>query len=127
MATTGNAWTSTVCGRLEMRYSYSSSIVYNNFPWLCPTEPQYHEIRRAAKAIIDARALYPDWTLAQLYDPNKMPPELKAAHDHNDRLVTELYHFEGMNELEIITQLLLMYEQLSEYVKSRQKPARDPK
>ncbi|MBR1578965.1 MAG: hypothetical protein IJ668_00475, partial [Selenomonadaceae bacterium] len=74
-------WTSTVCGRLESRYRYSATIVYNNFPWLTPTEPQYHEIRRAAQAILDARALYPSWTLAQLYDPNKMPPELRAAHE----------------------------------------------
>ena len=109
-------WTSTVCGRLKSDYRYSATIVYNNFPWLTPTEPQYHEIRRAAKAILDARALYPSWTLAQLYDPNRMPSELKAAHAHNDRLIIELYHFEGMTKLEIITQLLLMYEELSEYV-----------
>ncbi|MBR1580379.1 MAG: class I SAM-dependent DNA methyltransferase [Selenomonadaceae bacterium] len=119
MSSVHMAWTSTVCGRLKSDYSYSSSIVYNNFPWLCPTEPQYHEIRRAAQAILDARALYPSWTLAQLYDPNKMPPELRAAHEHNDRLIIELYHFEGMTELEMITQLLLMYEELSEYVDQR--------
>ncbi|MBQ9480105.1 MAG: class I SAM-dependent DNA methyltransferase, partial [Selenomonadaceae bacterium] len=107
-------WTSTVCGRLKSDYRYSGTIVYNNFPWLTPTEPQYHEIRRAAKAILDARALYPSWTLAQLYDPNKMPIELRAAHAHNDQLIIALYHFEGMTELEMITQLLLMYEELSE-------------
>ena len=121
-------WTGTVCGRLEMRYRYSATIVYNNFPWLTPTEPQYHAIRRTAQGILDARALYPDWTLAQLYDPNKMPPELRAAHEANDRLIMEMYNFdETMSELEMITQLLLMYEELSEIVKSRQKPARGPK
>ena len=113
------AWTKTVCGRLGTSYRYSATIVYNNFPWLTPTEEQYHEIRRSAQGILDARSLYPDWTLAQLYDPKKMPPELRAAHDENDRLILDLYHFDGMKDLEIITQLLLMYEQLSEYVEQR--------
>ena len=106
-------WTKTVCGRLESRYRYSASIVYNNFPWLQATASQRAEITRTAQNILDARKLYPDWTLAALYDPDKMPSELHAAHDANDAAVMSLYMFDDeMTELDIITTLLLLYQRL---------------
>ena len=68
-----NAWMRAVCGRLEMRYRYSNTVVYNNFPWPTPTEEQRARIERTAQAILDARALYPDASLADLYDEITMP------------------------------------------------------
>ena len=85
------AWVRTVCGRLEMRYRYSNTIVYNNFPWPTPTEDQKAQIEKTAQAILDARALYPDSSLADLYDPLTMPPELRKAHQANDRAVMQAY------------------------------------
>ena len=106
-------WTKTVCGRLGMSYRYSASIVYNNFPWLQATASQRAEITRTAQKILDARKLYPDWTLAALYDPDKMPLELRAAHEQNDAAVMSLYMFDDeMSELDIITTLLLLYQRL---------------
>ena len=85
------AWMRTVCGRLEMRYRYSKDIVYNNFPWPSPTDAQRSKIEKTAQAILDARALYPDASLADLYDELTMPPELRKAHQANDRAVMEAY------------------------------------
>jgi hypothetical protein len=85
------AWMRYVCGRLEMRYRYSASIVYNNFPWPEPTDAQQAAIEAAAQGVLDARALFPDSSLAELYDPNTMPPELTRAHDKLDRLVEKAY------------------------------------
>ena len=79
------SWTRTVCGRLEMRYDYSVNIVYNNFPWPMPSDEQKAAIEKTAQGILDARALSPDSSLADLYDPDKMPAELKAAHEANDK------------------------------------------
>jgi hypothetical protein len=90
-----NAWLRAVCGRLESRYSYSSSIVYNNFPWPEPTEAQRAAIKVAGQAILDARARYPDATLADLYDPLTMPAELRKAHQANDRAVDAAYGYKG--------------------------------
>ena len=85
------AWMRAVCGRLEMRYRYSNTIVYNNFPWPDPTPAQKEKIEQTAQAILDARALYPDSSLADLYDPLTMPPELLKAHQANDRAVMQAY------------------------------------
>ena len=74
------AWTRAVCGRLKSDYSYSNTIVYNNFPWPSPTEEQQRKIENTAQAILDARALYPNSNLAALYDPLTMPTELRRAH-----------------------------------------------
>ena len=82
------AWMRTVCGRLKSDYDYSVKIVYNNFPWPDPTDAQKTKIEQTAQAILDARALYPDASLADLYDPVTMPPELLKAHQANDRAVT---------------------------------------
>lgn len=85
------AWTRAVAGRLESRYRYSKDIVYNNFVWADASDPQKSEIERLAKAVLDARAEYPSATLADLYDPNTMPPSLRIAHKNLDRAVDRLY------------------------------------
>ena len=85
------SWMRTVCGRLKSDYRYSKDIVYNNFPWPSPTDAQRAEIERTAQAILDARALYPDASLADLYDELTMPPELRKAHKDNDAAVMRAY------------------------------------
>ena len=90
-ATMHMAWMRAVAGRLESRYQYSNSIVYNNFPWPNPTDAQRTAIETAAQAVLDARALYPDSTLADLYDPLSMPPELVNAHRKLDQAVDAAY------------------------------------
>ena len=86
-----NAWMRTVAGRLKSDYRYSKDIVYNNFPWPEPTEGQRATIEKTAQAILDARALYPDASLADLYDEVLMPPELRKAHQYNDQAVLAAY------------------------------------
>ncbi|MFZ3157731.1 MAG: DNA methyltransferase [Smithella sp.] len=87
-----NAWMRTVCGRLESRYRYSAGIVYNNFPWPeNPTGKQKQAIETAAQAVLDARAQFPNSTLADLYDPLTMPPVLLKAHQHLDKTVDAAY------------------------------------
>ena len=110
------AWMRTVCGRLEMRYRYSKDIVYNNFPWCNPTDEQKAKIEKTAQAILDARAKYPDCSLAQLYGENSfLFPELVKAHQANDRAVMEAYGFaKDMTESEIVAELFKMYEKLTE-------------
>ena len=83
-------WMRTVAGRLEMRYSYSPA-VYNNFPWPSPTDAQRQRIEQTAKAILDARAMFPDCSLADLYKEHMMPPELLKAHQQNDMAVLAAY------------------------------------
>ena len=87
------AWMRTVCGRLKSDYSYSNTIVYNNFPWPSPTEEQKAKIEETAQMILDARAKYPDCSLADLYDDLTMPPELRKAHIANDKAVMAAYGF----------------------------------
>lgn len=85
------AWVRAVCGRLESRYRYSGRIVYNNYPWPAPTDNQRAKIEATAQGILDARALYPDASLADLYDPLSMPDDLLRAHRANDRAVDAAY------------------------------------
>ena len=85
------AWMRTVCGRLKSDYSYASNVVYNTFPWCTPTDAQKAKIEQTAQAILDARALYPNSSLADLYDETTMPPELRKAHQMNDKAVWEAY------------------------------------
>lgn len=85
------AWMRAVCGRLEMRYRYSKDVVYNNFPWPEPTKEQMTKIEQTAQAILDARSLYPNSSLADLYDELVMPPELRKAHQRNDIAVMRAY------------------------------------
>lgn len=113
------AWMRTVCGRLKSDYNYSKDIVYNNFPWPTPTEVQKAKIEKTAQAILDARALYPDSSLADLYDELTMPPELRKAHQANDRAVMEAYGFWGKlnSEAACVAELMKMYQQLVEQEK----------
>ena len=108
------AWMRAVCGRLESRYRYSINIVYNNFPWCDPTPEQKAKIEQTAQAILDARALYPDCSLADLYDETTMPPELRKAHQANDRAVMQAYGFPyKMTESECVAELMRMYQRLT--------------
>lgn len=109
------AWMRVVCGRLEMRYRYSKDIVYNNFPWPTPTEEQKAKIEHTAQAILDARAKYPDCSLADLYDEVTMPPELRKAHQENDRAVMAAYGFKPgqTTESECVAELFKMYQTLT--------------
>ncbi len=108
------AWMRVVCGRLEMRYRYSKDIVYNNFPWPTPTDEQKVKIEQTAQAILDARAKYPDSSLADLYDEVTMPPELRRAHQENDRAVMAAYGFSTkMSESECVAKLFELYQKLT--------------
>lgn len=108
------AWMRVVCGRLKSDYSYSPA-VYNNFPWPDPTEAQREKIEQTAQGILDARALYPDCSLADLYDEATMPPELRTAHQKNDRAVMEAYGFWGKlnSESACVAELMKLYQQLT--------------
>jgi len=109
-----NAWMRVVAGRLEMRYQYSNTIVYNNFPWPQPNDAQKAKIEHTAQAILDARSLYPDSSLADLYDSLAMPPELRKAHRANDAAVLEAYGFpKDATESDIVARLFKMYRELT--------------
>lgn len=109
-----NAWVRAVCGRLKSDYRYSKDIVYNNFPWPTPTPEQKAKIEQTAQAILDARALYPESSLADLYDEVTMPPELRKAHQANDRAVMQAYGFDvkTMTESSCVAELMKMYQEL---------------
>lgn len=107
------AWVRTVCGRIKSDYRYSKDIVYNNFPWPSPNDAQKKKIEQTAQAILDARALYPDSSLADLYDELTMPPELRRAHQQNDRAVMQAYGFPVKNEFTesmCVAELLKLYQ-----------------
>lgn len=105
------AWMRATCGRLKSDYSYSNTIVYNNFPWPNPTEAQKAKIGQTAQAILDARAKFPDCSLADLYDEAAMTPELRRAHQENDRAVMAAYGFDiKMSESECVAELFRMYQ-----------------
>ena len=108
------AWMRVVAGRLKSDYSYSNTVVYNNFPWPTPTDAQKAKIEKTSQGILDARAKYPDSSLADLYDEVLMPPELRKAHQANDRAVMEAYGFWGKlnTESECVAQLMKMYQKL---------------
>ena len=108
------AWMRTVAGRLKSDYRYSAAVVYNNFPWPEPTEAQKANIEKTAQGILDARALYPDSSLADLYDDTVMPIELRKAHQANDKAVLEAYGFptKDFSESDIVAKLFEMYEAL---------------
>lgn len=110
------AWTRTICGRLKSDYSYSNTIVYNNFPFPNPTEQQKQTIEKTAQAILDARALYPNSSLADLYDELTMPKELRKAHQENDKAVMEAYGFDWkkMTESDCVAELMKMYKTIIE-------------
>ena len=113
------AWMRAVAGRLKSDYSYSNTIVYNNFPWPTPTDAQKAKIEATAQAILDARAKYPDSSLADLYDPLTMPPDLLKAHQENDRAVMAAYGIkkgdpEYSSESACVAMLMKLYQRLTE-------------
>ena len=107
------AWMRIVAGRLKSDYSYSPAVYYN-FPWPTPTPVQKAKIEKAAQAILDARAKYPDSSLADLYDELTMPPELRKAHQENDKAVMEAYGFDWrhMTESDCVAELMKLYQKL---------------
>ena len=111
------AWMRAVCGRLKSDYRYSKDIVYNNFPWPTPTAVQRKKIEQAAQAILDARALYPDSSLADLYDDLTMPPKLRQAHQDNDHAVMQAYGFDvkTTTETTCVAKLFQLYQQLTNH------------
>ena len=108
------AWMRAVCGRLKSDYRYSKDVVYNNFPWPTPTDAQKAKIEQTSQAILDARTLYPDASLADLYDETTMPPELRKAHQQNDKAVMMAYGFWGKlnSEPACVSELMKMYQQI---------------
>ena len=107
------AWLRSVCGRLKSDYQYSAGIVYNNFPWPQATEAQTKTIEKAAQAVLDARSLFRDSTLADLYDPLTMPPELIKAHKALDRAVDAAYGKTTFStEAERVAYLFKLYQDL---------------
>ena len=109
------AWTRSTCGRLKSDYNYSNTIVYNNFPWPDATEVQKAKIESTAQAILDARALYPESSLADLYDELTMPAELRKAHQENDRAVMQAYGFpvkSTFTESQCVAELFKRYQEL---------------
>ncbi|MBU5447898.1 DNA methyltransferase [Blautia sp. MSJ-36] len=111
------AWVRAVCGRIKSDYRYSKDIVYNNFPWPTPTEQQKQKIEQTAQAVLDARSLYSDCSLADLYDELTMPPELRKAHHQNDIAVMQAYGFTKgseayKSEAACVAELMKRYEQL---------------
>ena len=107
------AWMCTVCGRLKSDYSYSNTIVYNNFPWPEPTAAQRAAVESAAQAILDAREQFPGSSLADLYDPLTMPPALAKAHAALDLAVDRCYRPQGFqSDRERVEHLFKLYEQI---------------
>ena len=113
------AWTRAVCGRIKSDYRYSNDIVYNNFPWPTPTDEQKARIEQTAQGILDVRNLYPDSSLADLYDPLTMPIELRKAHTENDKAVMAAYGFSTkMTEADCVAQLMKLYQKKVEELSS---------
>ena len=110
------AWMRTVAARLKSDYTYSKDIVYNNFPWCNPTDAQKAKIEKTAQGILDARALYPDSSLADLYDESSMPEPLRKAHQMNDKAVWEAYGkaWDIKSESACVAALMKMYQELTE-------------
>ena len=116
------AWMRIVAGRLKSDYRYSSTIVYNTFPWPTVTDEQKKFIANTAQGILDARALYPGCSLADLYDELTMPVELRKAHQANDIAVMKAYGMikkvDGkdtfLTESETVARLFGLYQELTE-------------
>lgn len=115
MSNVHNAWMRLVAGRLKSDYRYAKDIVYNNFPWPIPTDIQKGKILETAAGILSARSLYPKSTLANLYDDTLMPPELRRAHQANDRAVMAAYGFDvkTTTESSCVAGLMKLYQALA--------------
>lgn len=106
------AWMRTVAGRLKSDYRYSINIVYNNFIWPTPTDKQQDMIEKTAQEILNARALFPDSSFADLYDETVMPSALRKAHQLNDRAVMDAYGFDKkISESECVAKLMRLYQE----------------
>lgn len=117
-----NAWLRSIGGRLKSDPRYSAGIVYNNFPWPDGNLKQRAAIEMAGQAILDARALEPGSSLADLYDPLAMPEELVAAHQENDRVVDAAYGYRGdRREANRTAHLLMLYQKLTSLFPSTQR------
>ena len=105
-----------ICGRIKSDYRYSKDIVYNTFPWPNPSESQKTAIENTAQQILDARLLYPNSTLADLYDPDVMPPELTKAHIANNQAVLDAYGLKGTSayysEDDCVSELIKLYQSM---------------
>ena len=111
------AWMRAVCGRLKSDYRYSKDVVYNNFPWPSPSDTLKAKIEQTAQAILAARSLYPQASLADLYDELTMPMELRKAHQENDKAVMRAYGFDlnlvtDDNEAPMVAELFKLYQTL---------------
>jgi hypothetical protein len=112
------AWVRTICGRIKSDYRYSKDVVYNNFPWPTVTEEQQRQISELAQNILNARELYPNASLADLYDPLTMPPELTKAHKALDHAVIKLYGGEHWkSEADCVADLMQRYKQLTDRIR----------
>ena len=109
------AWVRIICGRLESRYRYSNTVVYNNFVWdINSTEEQKANLSLSGQAILDARNLYPNASLADLYDPLTMPIELVKAHEANNKAVDKAYGYSGADDdASRVAFLFKRYEELT--------------
>ena len=109
------SWVRAICGRIKSDYRYSNDVVYNNFPWPDPFPEQKEKIEKTAQGILDARALYPDSSLADLYDPLTMPPELRKAHQKNDAAVMQAYGMpiKETDEAACVAWLMRMYQEMT--------------
>ena len=105
-----------ICEQLEIRYRHSKDVVYNNFPWPTPTDAQKAKIEQTVQTTLDACALYPDCSLADLYNEIALPPELRKAHQQNDRAVMQAYGFDvgATTETSCVAELMRMYQKLTE-------------
>ena len=111
------SWVRRVAGRLEMRYRYGNTVVYNTFVWPRPSEKVRAKIERSAEAILEARANHPECSYADLYDDNVMPADLRKAHNENDAAVCEAYGWpEDLSELDIVARLFVMYNEMKNKV-----------
>ena len=110
------AWMRAVAGRLKSDYRYSASIVYNNFPWVNLSDEQKNKLNLTGQRILDARAMYSEWSLADLYNELTMPPELRKAHQENDKAVMDAYGFNWrkMSESECVAELMKLYKKMIE-------------
>ena len=113
-----NAWMRVICGRMKSDYRYSSTLVYNNFPWPIPSERQRTKIEQTAQSILNVRAKYPESSLADLYDEITMPQELRRAHKENDNAVMQAYGFDPKQmddetDAPIVAELFKLYQELT--------------
>lgn len=117
------SWMRTVCGRMKSDYQYSANVVYNNFPWPSPSEEKKKQIENTANKILEARAMYSDSSLADLYNSLLMPQELRKAHRENDRAVMQAYGFDikTTSEEDCVARLMRLYQERINELEKKEK------